>query len=92
LFEFREAGMQVSPVKMSRPSPRTKSLCSTLFTAVYKRLLKEEEGLLPLAFTWGCCLFLGFGFGLGFSTLGFLVGSFWKGKELLKGKEWLKRG
>jgi hypothetical protein len=30
--------------------------------------------------------FLGFGFGH------FGVGSFWKGKELLKGKEWLKRG
>jgi hypothetical protein len=39
----------------------------------YKRPLKQEEELLPF-------VFLGLYFGL------FGVGSFWKGKELLKGK------
>jgi hypothetical protein len=41
----------------------------------YKRPLKEEEGLFAF-----CFLSLGLYFGL------FDVGSFWKGKELLKGK------
>jgi hypothetical protein len=60
-----------------------------MFATVYKRPLKEGWGLLLFAF--------GFYFGL------FGVGRFWKGKritegkriakgELLKGKEWLKRG
>jgi hypothetical protein len=55
---FREAGMQVSPVTMSRPSPEPLFLP---VCAVYK-----SKAL------W---------FGL------FGVGRFWKGKELLKGKE-----
>jgi hypothetical protein len=54
---------------------------STLFAA--KRPLKEEKGLLAF-----CLLWLYFGL--------FGVGSFWKGKELLKGKivegKMLKRG
>jgi hypothetical protein len=66
---FKEAGMQVSPVAMSRPSLWLHPVCC------YKRPLKEEEGLLVFAFGF-CLLGLYFGF--------FGVGSFWKGKELLK--------
>jgi hypothetical protein len=50
---FREAGTQVSPVTMSRPSPRLYPVCG------YKRPLKEEGGLLLSAFGFG-------GFTLGF--------------------------
>jgi hypothetical protein len=73
---FREAGMQVSPVAMSRPSLWLHPVCC------YKRPLKEEEGLSLFAF--GSCL-LGFYFGL------FGVGSFWKGERIIEGKM-LKRG
>jgi hypothetical protein len=68
--------MQVSPVAMSHSSP------AAPFAAVYKRPLKEEEGLLLgfLFLLWEEAFTLGF----------FVVGSFWKGKELLKVKELLK--
>jgi hypothetical protein len=68
-------------------TPLPESHCSTLLTAVYKRPLKEEEELFAFGFHLGFLLWalaLGFGFGL------FGMGSFRKGKELLKGKEWLK--
>jgi hypothetical protein len=95
---FGEAGMQVSPVAMSCPSPWLHPVCC------YKRPLKEEEGLLPFGallwafglFAWLLALvsFLPLNIGkklFGFCFLGiyfgpFSVGSFWKGKELLKGK------
>jgi hypothetical protein len=48
------------------------SLCSTLFASIYKRPLKDSWGFF-------FCL-LGLYFGL------FGVETFWKGKELLKGK------
>jgi hypothetical protein len=70
---FREAGRQVSPVTMSHPSLWLHPVCC------YKRPLKEAEGLFLLLFALGFCL-LGLYFGL------FGVGSFWKGKQLLKGK------
>jgi hypothetical protein len=80
---FREGETQVSPVTMSRPAPWLHPV------RCYKRPLKEEKRLLPFetllwafvlgGFTLGFC-FWGFYFGL------FGVGSFWKGKELLKGK------
>jgi hypothetical protein len=63
--------MQVSPVTMSHPSPWHHPVCC------YKRTLKEEKGLLLLAF--GFCLL-----GLYFGRFG--LGRFWKGKELSKGK------
>jgi hypothetical protein len=77
---FREAGTQVSPVTMSRPSLRT---CSTLFTTGYKRL--TEGGL--KAFCFGAFCFRAFA--LGAFALDFWlfdVGGLWKGKGLLKGK------
>jgi hypothetical protein len=71
LFVFRAAGTQVSPVTMSHPSPRASTPpCLLLFI---KEPLKK-----------GRRVFLGFGLGFGFGLFG--VGSFWKGKELLKGK------
>jgi hypothetical protein len=49
---FGEAGMQVSPVTMSCPSPWLHPVCC------YKRPLKEEEGLLPFgALLWAFGLF-----------------------------------
>jgi hypothetical protein len=71
----REAGRQVSPVVMSRPSLR--AYCSTLFTTGYKRL---TEGGCGGAFTFwffevlafGFSGFLAFGFS-GFWTFGFLL-------------------
>jgi hypothetical protein len=41
---FKEAGMQVSPVTMSHPSPWLHPICCS------KRPLKEEEGLLLFGF------------------------------------------
>jgi hypothetical protein len=71
LFAFREAGMQVSPVSMSCPSLNR---CSTLFIkGPWRKKGDFYFGLLALA--------LAFGFGIWL----FGVGSFWKGKELLKG-------
>jgi hypothetical protein len=69
LFAFREAGMQVSPVTMSCPSPKASApLCLPLFI---KGPLKEEEGLLLFAFGfWFGGLF---GLWLDFFALGFLV-------------------
>jgi hypothetical protein len=64
---FSETGTQVSPVTMSHLSPWLHPVCC------YKRLLKDEEGLLA----FGSLLWI---FG------SFDVGRFWKGKELLKGK------
>jgi hypothetical protein len=67
------------------------SHCSTLFASVYKRTTKgglEVFGLWLLL--WALAFTLGFGLGFCFGLFG--VGSFWKGKELLKGKEWLKTG
>jgi hypothetical protein len=90
LFAFREAGMQVSPVTMSCPFLRTAAPPCLLF-------IKEPKGgrgaiafcSLPLAFTLGFCLWLWLGFfALAFGLFG--VGSFWKEKGLLKGKELLK--
>jgi hypothetical protein len=72
---FREAGMQVSPVTMSHPSPGTAALpCLPLDI---KDSLKENWGvafaldLLLEAFAFGLLLF-------------WVKGGFWKG-ELLKG-------
>jgi hypothetical protein len=99
---FREAGKQVSPVTISRPSPWLHPVCR------YKRPLKEAEGLLLLGalleafgfFAW----LLAFCFGGLFAfeyweeafSLGLLVWevfgrekSYQKGK-LLKRKEFLK--
>jgi hypothetical protein len=90
---FIEAGIQVSPVIMSCPSiPLPKSLCSTLFAAVYKR---PSEGGLE-----GFLLFCLWLFGLeSFSDLSFLglwLDSFALGflvwESFKKGKVWLKRG
>jgi hypothetical protein len=73
--------MQISPVTMSRPSPRASAPpCLPLFI---KEPLKEEEWLFALRL-FALEGFLGLwldSFALGF----FGVGSFWKGKELLKG-------
>jgi hypothetical protein len=71
LFVFREAGTQVSPVTMSRPSLRASAPpCLLLFI---KEPLKED-----LSFFGGLWL--------DSFDLGFLVWEgFWKGKELLKG-------
>jgi hypothetical protein len=78
---FREAGMQVSPVTMSHPSPRSSAPpCLPLPLKKGLRLFC----FLPLAFALEH--FLGFGFCFGC----FSLGSFWKGKELLKEKELLK--
>jgi hypothetical protein len=47
---FREAGMEVSPVAMSCPSPWLHPVCHC------KRPLKEEERLLPFgALLWAFC-------------------------------------
>jgi hypothetical protein len=77
---------------MSRPSPWLHPVCCC------KRPLKEEKGLLPFgALLWALDFLLGFWL---FALGGFLplnigkklyfgpfgVGSFWKGKELLKGR------
>jgi hypothetical protein len=67
--------------------PLPEILCSTLFAAIYKRPT-EGGGRETLAFClwlvlWALEGFLDFGFCFGL----FGVGSFWKGKELLKGKE-----
>jgi hypothetical protein len=67
---LREAGMQASPVAMSCPSLWLHPVCC------YKRPLKKKDEwllLLALAF-WG------------FTLCFFGMGSFWKGKELLKEK------
>jgi hypothetical protein len=58
LFVFRKAGTQVFPVTMSCPRH---SHCCIPFTAVYKRPLKAEEGLLLLAWAWAWAF--GFCFG-----------------------------
>jgi hypothetical protein len=86
LFAFTVAGTQVSPVTMSQPYWRAAALpCLLLF--IKKKPteggLEAFLGFLPLAFTLGFCLWL--------LLWDFGVGSFWKGKELLKGKEFLKR-
>jgi hypothetical protein len=64
---FREAGKQVSPVTMSRPSPRASAPpCLPLFI---KGLLKEGWGLvlfLPLAFALEGFGALALDFALGF--------------------------
>jgi hypothetical protein len=61
---FREAGMQVSPVTMSHPSPWLHP------DGCYKRPLKEEEGLSAF---WGFTL----AFGL-FALGGFFVFEYWE--------------
>jgi hypothetical protein len=94
-LEFRGAGMQVPLVTMSHPSLRASAPpCLLLFI---KGPLKAGWGIL-LFFQWLLLFAFGFYFGLlrvfcalAFA-LAFCVGSFWKEKELLKGKEWLNRG
>jgi hypothetical protein len=78
LFTFREAGMQVSPVAMSRPSPRiTAPSCLPLGI---KDSLKEDRRFLLLA--------LGLlAFWCGRLREGKRIAG---GKRLLKGKELLK--
>jgi hypothetical protein len=85
-------------------TPLPKSCCSTLFTTVYKRPLKEEEGLFAFGFYFGLlALALAWVFHYGFWLWAFWCGKLLKetriteGKriakrKLLKGKEWLKRG
>jgi hypothetical protein len=81
--------MQVSFVIMSCPSPWLHPVCC------YKRSLKAEKGrfgLLPFgALPWALDFLLWGTFCLGILERSFYfgpfdVGSFWKGKELLKGK------
>jgi hypothetical protein len=81
LFSFREAGTQVSPVTVSRLSPRT--AVPPYLPPGIKDLLKEDARLFALSVCYGV-----FCFGLlGFWLLD--LGGFWKG-ELLKGKGFLK--
>jgi hypothetical protein len=82
LFTFREAGMQVSPVTMSRPSPRTAA--PPCLPLDIKDSLKEDVRPFALgAFALRILIWA-------FWAFAFLdVGDFWKGK-LLKGKELLK--
>jgi hypothetical protein len=84
LFIFREAERQVSPVTMSCSSLRAAAPpCLQLF-------IKTPEGGKGAFCLWLVLGAFAFGFWLGFFTLGFGfrlfgVGSFWKGKEFLKG-------
>jgi hypothetical protein len=73
LFTFREAGMLVSPVTISLPSPRTTD--PPCFTTGYKRLTEGGHWVLLFGFLMGKA----FGFRvsgfwlLGFWAFGFLV-------------------
>jgi hypothetical protein len=94
---FREAGTQVSPVTMSRPSPWLHPVCN------YKRPLKEKEGLLifgalPWAFglfawLWLFALgdFLPLNIGNKLLLCAFRFGKLLEGKRIIEGKM-LKRG
>jgi hypothetical protein len=69
-FVFREAGTQVSPVTMSRPSPKASALlCLPLFI---KGPLKEGLGFLLLLF--------------GVLLWAFWCGKLLKEKRIIKGK------
>jgi hypothetical protein len=79
---FREAGIQVCIITISRPSQE--NLCSTLFAAVYKR---PEGGLFAFCFlslTFTLEGFLGYGFWL--LLWAFWCGKFLEGKRITKGK------
>jgi hypothetical protein len=88
LFAFREAGTQVFPVTMSRPSPRASAPpCLPLYI---KDPLKEEEGLFALRI-FALEGFLDFGLVL--LLWGFWCGKLLEGKTIIDGKsmakEWL---
>jgi hypothetical protein len=78
---------------MSCPSPR--AAVAPSFPLGIRGLLKESLRLFWAFYLWVLLWAFAFGFDLGFSGLGFGfglfgVGSFWKGKKLLKEKELLK--
>jgi hypothetical protein len=76
---FREAGTQISPVAMSRPSPWHHPVCC------YERPLKEEERLLLFAF--GFYLFFGlFGVGSFWKGKELLNRKIAEGKRIVEGK------
>jgi hypothetical protein len=86
LFIFREAGTQVSPVTMSHPSLRTTAPPCLLLGI--KDSLKEDDRFLLWAFVLGIFTFALRLLLLASDGEGFFgVGGFWKGKELLKGKD-----